>query len=697
MIYFVTLNKEVLVDYNIISVEESLKLLEPLQVVGLDSETSSLQVRDGQILSLQLGCYDFQIVIDCLTIDITKYKEYLESDRLFVGHNLKFDLQWLFLYHIVPKNIYDTYLGELVLWNGYPIVISPETYYKIECDRYDYIESKNKKPYYLLSTSLKKISQLYLGIDRDKSIRGQIIWKGINNSEVIKYAAEDVQYMELLMNEQLKVLKDKGLDKAIDLLNKFELPVAYMEFCGVRIDKEKWKLKIEKDKDALNKCLDEMTQWLIDNIPNCPYIYKNMQGDLFNGYDTTPKCSLNWNSPSQVIKLFQSLGVEVSSKDTDSDSVGAKVLKPQAHKCSLIPLYLKYKEQSKVVSTYGENILNQINKDTGRLYTKYNVKGTDTFRISSGGKDGHIQYINMLNIPSDSFTRSCFIAEDSNKWISIDYAGQESFLMASIANDKAMIHELMEGEKDLHTLTAKIVYPEIPKDMPASEVKKTFHNLRSDAKGYEFAFNYGGTAYTIMKNFGLSKERAKEIETSYMSGFSGLKKYQDWRRSEWKKSGYIDLNPKFGFKAYIYDYEYLKKFESKFDDPEYKEYYHQMKSTNPNCETVQERKAFYRRISDSDRQSINYPIQHSGSLCSMVAQIIFFNTLRDRNWLFKVLLTVCPYDEINCEAPNEIAEEVASILHKSMVKAGSYFCTRCKLDADISRLENGDLPTYWVH
>lgn len=67
---------------------------------------------------------------------------------------------------------------------------------------------------------------------------------------------------------------------------------------------------------------------------------------------------------------------------------------------------------------------------------------------------------------------------------------QESFLMASIANDKAMIHELMEGERDLHTLTAKIVYPEIPKDMPSNEVKQKFHNLRSKAKGYEFGFNY---------------------------------------------------------------------------------------------------------------------------------------------------------------------------------------------------------------
>lgn len=704
MIYLVTSDQELFDNkiYKIITPKESLELLSPLKVVGLDSETSSLRVHEGTLLSLQLGCYDFQVVIDCTTVDITYLKDYLESDRLFVGHNLKFDLQWLFKYKIVPRKIYDTYLGEQILWNGYPIIITPDTYNKIKCNRYELVpedEKSNKKAHYLLSTSLKAISKLYLGIDRDKTIRGQIIWKGIKDSNVVKYAAEDVQYMEHLMNKQLQLLKEKGLDKAIDLLNKFTFPVAYMEFCGVKIDIEKWKEKMKKDKAELERCLKEMAQWLAENDPNSKYLYIERQGSLFDGFNAEPQVAINWNSPKQVSSLFKHFGVDVTveEKGEVSDSINAKSLKPQIEKCGLIPIYLKYKEQAKLVGTYGENVLKQVNKETGRLYTKYSVKGTDTFRISSGGKDGSTKYINMLNIPSDSFTRSCFVAENGNRWISIDYKGQESFLMASIANDKAMIHELMEGEKDLHTLTAKIVYPEIPKDMPADEVKEKFHKLRADAKGYEFGFNYGGTAHTIMRNFGLSKQRAEEIERLYMSGFSGLKKYQDWRRKDWKEKGYINLNPIFGFRANIYDYKYLVDLESRFDDPEYKLYYHEMKETNPNCDTVLERKNFYKRVSESDRQSINYPIQHSGALCSMVSQIIFFNILRERGWLFKVLITVCPYDEINCEAPNEIAEEVASLLYRCMVKAGSYFCTRCKLDADTSRLENGELPTYWIH
>ena len=231
-------------------------------------------------------------------------------------------------------------------------------------------------------------------------------------------------------------------------------------------------------------------------------------------------------------------------------------------------------------------------------------------RITSGGKDksNHVEYVNLLNLPADAETRACFVAEEGNRWVSIDYVGQESFLMASIANDEAIIHELTYGDKDLHTLTAKIVYPYIPKDMSAKEVKIQFHKERQESKGYEFCFNYGGTYSTIMKNFGLTPERAQEIENSYMKGFAGLKRYQDFRRKDWFNKGYILLNPKTGHKAYIYDYDKLledKKWMSTLDWT----YYREMKKTCPECDTVQRVRHFFKRKSASEKQSINYPMK----------------------------------------------------------------------------------------
>ena len=116
--------------------------------------------------------------------------------------------------------------------------------------------------------------------------------------------------------------------------------------------------------------------------------------------------------------------------------------------------------------------------------------GADTTRITSGGKDGNIEYINLLNMPSDEETRACFTADKGNSWISIDYSGQETYLLASIANDKAVIKELTEGSGDIHSLTAYMSYKEIPRDTPIKDIKKLYHSLRQEAKGIEFKVNY---------------------------------------------------------------------------------------------------------------------------------------------------------------------------------------------------------------
>ena len=78
MIYLVTTNN--LLPNNdtikIVSVEDSLKYLEPLKLVGLDTETTGLDCWTNELLSVQLGCKDFQVVIDCKTIDINYYMDY---------------------------------------------------------------------------------------------------------------------------------------------------------------------------------------------------------------------------------------------------------------------------------------------------------------------------------------------------------------------------------------------------------------------------------------------------------------------------------------------------------------------------------------------------------------------------------------------------------------------------------------------
>lgn len=664
MIYLVTKQQSLWASdrYKVISAEEALELLAPLNVVELDTETMGLDPYTKELLTVQLGCADFQVVIDCTSVDIHLFKGYMENpQRIFLGWNIKFDLKFLYHQRIIPMRVYDGYLAEKLLWLGYPAGMH--------------------------EMSLKAASINYLGVDMDKSVRGKIIQTGLTE-DVIVYAAGDVSYLGKIRDKQLIELEKKGLLKAIDFENEFVKCLAYIEYCGAKLDVDKWKIKMATDLNNLEKYEAELNEWVEESEYSSKYCSVNIQGDLFNGFDTKPRCHINWTSSQQVIPLFEELGLNLKVLDKKTKhykkSVDIKVVEPQASKSPLIPIYIKYKKAAIIVNTFGQKFLNLINPVTGRIHANFNQLGTDTGRLSSTEP-------NLQNLPHDAQTRACFVSDKGNRWISADYSGQESYLMASMANDEAMLDELINGSGDLHSLTAKMVFQQIPRDMPLKDIKKNFKDLRQEAKGYEFCFNYGGQDSTLIRNYGLDAKRAKEIYENYMSGFAGLKRYQDFRRVDVMRKGYILLSKITGHKAYIYDYDELKMQMEKQDDPDFWAYYREMKQENPECDTVQGVRRLARRKAESEKQSINYPIQAAGALCFKLASIKLFNWLLKNGLLFKVKYCIPVHDEINLEAPDEISEEVADILVKCMVSAGKPFCTRAHLGADV---EIGD---HWIH
>lgn len=534
MVYLVTRNSELFdnEDYKIIGVEESLSLLSPLKIVGLDTETEGFSPFLKKLLLTQLGCYDFQVVVDNRTVPIELYRDFLQSDRLFLGWNLKFDLRFMYYHNIIPRNIYDGYLMEKAIWQGYPSGMH--------------------------SLSLKAAGETYCGVELDKSVRGKIIWSKSLTPDIIKYAAEDVKYLEKIRKKQIDILVNRGQKRLIDLdiENKAVLPTAYFEFCGTKLDVDGWKLKMQKDKKRLIEAEDKLNKFVVDfyksnkanleqysivdwfdfskglpqykwkpykgdtsklpPIPGSqdqawnsdyhpiikifPFVKVDLQGNLFTGYDTEPKCIVNWNSARQVIPLLEYFGFNLMTIDKETGkpkkSVDATIIESQRNVHKIADVYLEYKAAQKVVSTYGQNVLDLINPATGRIHTNFNQIGTDTFRLSSGGGDDHevipgrkIPLVNLQNLPADTETRACFIAEKGNKWISLDYSSEESVILANISKDKNMIELFITGCKDLHSMTAKMIYKEELKDIPVEKVKKLRPDLRKKAKSPEFKLN----------------------------------------------------------------------------------------------------------------------------------------------------------------------------------------------------------------
>ena len=686
MIYLVTGQRALFESetYKVISVEESLRLLNPLTIVGLDTETQGFSPFLKKLLLLQLGNRDFQVVIDCTTIDVTLYKEYLESDRLFIGWNLKFDVKFLFYHGIVPTRLYDGFIAEKMRWLGYPSGMH--------------------------SLSLKSAGESYLDIELDKSVRGEIIWRKELTDEIIIYSANDVKYLEDIMNKQLEILLPRGQKLALEVENRAILPTAYFEFCGVNLDTERWKAKMAKDQEALDKAKERLDNFVVDMYKKdkgLSKFIKIVEPDLFGFVKAGPACDVNWNSSRQVIPFLESLGFKLETRDKATGeikkSVDATVIEGQKNVHPIAEVYLKFKAAQKVTSTYGQNFLDLINPVTGRLHTSFNQIGTDTHRYSSGGGEDKevipgkkVPLVNLQNLPADAETRACFCAEKGNKWISADYSGEESVILANIAKDTAMIDLFTNGCGDLHSLVAKMVYPEELHDIPVEDIKKLRPDLRKKAKAPEFTFAYGGDANTLIGRDHIPEEEARQIEANYRKGFKGVAAYQAYQRKIVMQLGYINTCPEVGYRTYIYDYDELKATQDKFSK-DFWDTYRRLKVADPTNPIVEEVRYYFKRKSASERQSINYPIQSRGSAIFKICAVNLFNWVVKNGLFGKVKFCIPAHDEFNIEAPEEIAEEVANKLYECMVKAGKFICKIVPLDAEVSRLKDGTLPTYWIH
>ena len=728
MIYLVSHNKSLFKTDKYIeaTIEQAMSVLLPLKLCQLDTETKGLDCHTKALLTIQLGNKDNQVVIDWTTLTPREkqiVKNYLESDRLFLGWNLMFDLTFLYVQGIYPKHIWDGMIVEQLLYLGYPAQMREK--------------------------SLKAAAWNYLNINIDKTVRGKIVNDGLT-TEVVIYAAGDVTYIEDIKEKQDIEVEKQGMKLAVELECEFVKSLAYFKYCGVHLDITKWKAKMTKDQAKLDKAISELNAWVVAwdkenphngydiQYPELKYpkysadypaevkrlikdgykrfpqedlqtpdgkvdaykkVIKNQftridtQGDLFTGFDTEPKCVINWSSQKQVIPLFELLGINVETFDKKTKqkkkSIEANVLKPQKNDFPIIPIFLEYQEAAKVVSTYGQNWLNAINPKTGRIHADFHSIGTDTARVSSGGG---IWKLNMQNLPHDPETRACFTSEEGNAWLSADYQSQESRIIASVSKDEKMIDLFEHGCGDVHSLVAYMSYPNIiPRDTKIEDIKKLYHNWRQKAKSIEFAINYGGDYNTISKNDGIPVEEAKEIYDNFMEGFPGIKRYQDYCRAAVMRDGYILLNPLTGHRAHIYDAEELKETHNKMQEPGFWEYYQNVRKRNPQEEIVQEVRHYMQRKAASEKQSINYRIQNRGAMCFKLSSIKLFNWIVDHKLIDKVKMCVPAHDEFNLECPAAIKEQVGKVLIDCMIAGGKPFCPNVFLGADI------DINDHWVH
>jgi len=640
------------------NVNSCIDYLQDHEWIAIDTETNGLHFMDNDIKCFQLGDADNQFVIH--PVHLQSFKLLLETKGL-IAHNMKFDVKFLYKAGIFPTKVYDTFLAECVMYCG-------DAYHR---------------------KALNIVAKKRLDVDLDKSVRKGIVDKAVQG-EVIQYAADDVKYLHALRKNQLIEAYEKDLVKCINLENDYVLVLAYIEFCGIRLDTDAWKLKMEKDKQLLQNA-----RKLMDNLIFSQDMkkYINYQMDLFNPELTT---RINWDSPAQVIKLFTELGIDCweTVKGVRKQSASAKSIEKYQEQFPFIKDYLHYKELQKVVGTYGQSFINQIHPSTGRVYTQF-TQIMDTGRTSCGGKnkDTKEEYINLQNLPNNTQTRNCFVSAPGNSIVDADYSSMEIVVLTNKSLEPGLLEFFDNGFTDFHSYNALKIYPEL-QGKTMEEVKEHHTALRQNAKVGGFTVSFGGVGKTVADNLKISQEEGDRFYQLYFEAFKELKSHYKKCEDQALRDGYILIDTRNKRKSYIHNHTRYRELHREFDR-NFWEKYRLMKESNPEDYHFQLMKTKVREYfsikGEISRKAYNFPIQGQAASISKIAGIYFYKWIRENNLLGKVFIVSFIHDQYLVECPENMEQTVKEALVKAMEDAGALYFSRVKLRA------SAEIAKCWSH
>ena len=278
-----------------------------------------------------------------------------------------------------------------------------------------------------------------------------------------------------------------------DLLENIEMPLtevlASMEHYGVMIDKD----GVKSFGADLSEMIEETRQMIYDDA----------------GHE------FNIASPKQLgTVLFEELGLPAKKKTKSGYSTNAEVLEELRNYSPIVDNVLKYRQYTKLNSTYVEGLLDKVAED-GRIHTSFRQTETRTGRISSTEP-------NVQNIPVrtelGSQMRKFFTASEGRVLVDADYSQIELRVMAHLCGDENMISAFSSGE-DIHTSTAAQVF-----DMPPVMVTP---EMRSAAKAVNFGIIYGIGAFSLSKDIGTSVAQAKKYIADYLAKYPKVNDFME--------------------------------------------------------------------------------------------------------------------------------------------------------------------------
>ncbi len=421
----------------------------------------------------------------------------------------------------------------------------------------------------------------------------------VDLERVYRYGCQDSDVTYRLS----KILKKKLVEKSLlHLFEEIEMPLVRvlgdMEAAGIAIDLP---------------LLKELSKEMEKALSNLTCAIHKEAGTPFN-----------INSPKQMAEiLFEKLGLPVVKKTKTGASTDVEVLSQLSEIHSLPKEILKFRELSKLKSTYVDALPLLVNPKTHRVHTSFNQTVTATGRLSSSNP-------NLQNIPirkeEGRKIRKAFIAQGKDKsLVSADYSQIELRVLAHLSEDKMLIQAFQEGA-DIHRYTASLIF-----NVTMGEVTET---MRGSAKTVNFGVLYGMGAFSLAKSLGITNDAARDFIKAYFERYPRVKKYLDDVVEKARKDGFVST--------------YFKR----------RRYIPEILSRNPRVKSFAERTA------------INAPIQGTASDIIKIAMRHIADHLAKKQLKSKMMLQV--HDELLFEAPKEELKALVSMVVKEMQGAVSF-------------------------
>jgi DNA polymerase-1 len=403
------------------------------------------------------------------------------------GHNIKFDAKAIYLnFGVLLEDLWCTWVAAKMLRNGK--------------------KNADGSP---VSNALPSVLEYYLGVhekvhEGKKDIRTNFSLKRDITPKEEEYIIADGKHLPELQRRLALAIEEDKMRLAFTTEMALIPVLIKKEAKGVRIDREKLKWLASVWQRGKRLAVHLLDKELVKVGA------RNKKPTLFITYD--------YGSTKQVSGIFKDLGLPVPkktvienkkkiTKESNEEDVLNEYLYeyPNSPLKRFIEIYLWFQECSKLVSTYGEKMLDLVDEN-GYLHTEYNQLGAETSRLSSSGP-------NLQNLPASGHgakVRNCFIPDDGNVFVDADMDGAEIRIAADFCGDALLTASIKDGV-DMHSKLASGTYSVLaghPVEISKSTKPIKIHNyqfiplkVRDRHKSVTFSFFYLGgpqRVYTII-------------------------------------------------------------------------------------------------------------------------------------------------------------------------------------------------------